>query len=138
MDNRVRYQLALGNWLTDDPDQRRAALKEGESILRQGAVGHSHPWFYSDAMEACLRAGDWEGVDRYATALETYTGPEPLPWFDFCMAWARALAAFGRGRRGKATIQELQRLRDEAAGASLLTALPALDEALAATEQPNG
>jgi class 3 adenylate cyclase/tetratricopeptide (TPR) repeat protein len=118
--------------VTDDPDQRRAVLKEGEAILRQGAVGHSHLWFYSDAMEACLRAGDWEEVERYATALETYTRPEPLPWCDFCMAWARALAAFGRGRRDKATIQELRRLRDEAAGAGLLTALPALDEALAA------
>jgi tetratricopeptide (TPR) repeat protein len=118
--------------VTDDPDQRRAALKEGEAILRQGAVGHSHLWFYSDAMEACLRAGEWEEVERYATALETYTRPEPLPWCDFCMAWARALAAFGRGRRDKATMQELQRLRDEAAGAGLLTALPPLDEALAA------
>jgi class 3 adenylate cyclase/tetratricopeptide (TPR) repeat protein len=124
--------------MTDDPDQRRAALKEGESVLRQGAVGHSHLWFYSEAMEACLMAGEWEEVERYATALETYTRPEPLPWCDFCMAWSRALAAFGRGRRDKATIQELRRLRDEAASAGLQTALPALDEALAGVENSDG
>jgi tetratricopeptide (TPR) repeat protein len=117
--------------MTDDAQQRREALNEGEALLRQGAVGHSHIYFYRDAMEACLRAEDWEEMERYATALETYTRPEPLPWCEFCIARARALGAFSQGRRDAAIIGELRRLRDEAASVGLMPPLLALEEALA-------
>jgi hypothetical protein len=83
-------------------------------------------------MDACLRSGDWDEVERYAAVLEDYTRPEPLPSSDFFIARGRALAAFGRGQRDAATTEALQRLRDEAAGVGLVTALPALEEALAA------
>ncbi len=44
-----------------------------------------------------------------------------------------ALAAFGRGNRDDATMQELQRLRDEAERVGLMVAISALEEALSST-----
>lgn len=67
-----------------------------------------------------------------AAALEDYTRADPLPWSDFFIARARVLAAYGREKRDYATMQELKRLRDEAERIGLKTALPALEEALAA------
>ena len=78
--------------------------------------------------------GDWDEVERYAAALEDFTRPEPLPQSDLIIARARVLAAYGRGERDYATMQELKRLRDEAELVGFKTALPALEEALAETE----
>ena len=33
-------------------------------MLRQGAVGHNHLWFYRDAIEAMLAASDAAGAMR--------------------------------------------------------------------------
>ncbi len=117
---------------TDDLDERRQALEEGEHLLHTGAVGHNHLWFYRFAMDACLEPGEWDEVERYATALEDYTRPEPLPWSDFFIARGRVLAAYGRGKRDDATMAEITRLRDEAKRVGFSLALPALDEALGA------
>ncbi len=125
---RILSELAL---CTDDPAAREQALAEGEQILRQGAVGHNHLWFYRHAMELALRVGDWDGVDRYAAALEQYTRAEPLPWSDFFIARGRVLAHHGRGWRDDATRKELQRLRDEADRIGFKTSLSALEQALA-------
>jgi hypothetical protein len=83
-------------------------------------------------MEACLESAEWGEVDRYADTLEALTQPEPLPWCDFFIARARALAAHGRGRRGEANMGDLLRLRTEAERVGLRIALPALDAAIAA------
>jgi hypothetical protein len=63
----------------DDPAERLALLAEGQAMLSRGTVGHNHLWFYRDAIEAMLSAGDREGVMRYVAALEDYTRAEPLP-----------------------------------------------------------
>ncbi len=130
--------LAFFIRITDDPVARKDALKEAEAMLRTGSLGHHVLSVYRYAMDACLRSGDWDEVERYAAALEDFTRPEPLPSSDFFIARGRALAAFGRGQRDAATTEALQRLREEATRVGLVTALPPLDEALAATEQPNG
>ncbi len=126
---RVLGNIAL---VTEDSEKRRRALKEGEAILRSGAISHKYFWFYRDAIEVSLNIGDWESVERYAAALEDYTRPEPLPWCDFFIARGRALAAFGRGRRGAETLAELRRLREQAERNGFMTVLPALDAALEA------
>ncbi len=126
---RALGSLAL---FTPDPERRRAALDEGEELLRHGATGHNYLWFYRDAMEACLQNHEWESVERYAKALEDYTSTEPLPWSAFFIARGRVLVAFGRGRRDDDIRLELRRLRDEAAEAGLKNALPALEHVLAA------
>ena len=125
---RLLAQLALA---TDDADARRKALADGEELLREGSLGHNHLLFHRDAIEACLNVGEWDRVERYASALEEYTRPEPLAWSDFFIARGRAIAAWGVGRRDEATAAELARLRDEAEDAGLKIALPALEAVLA-------
>ena len=80
-------------------------------------------------MEACLQSGEWDEVNRYAKALEDYTCAEPLPLTDFFIARGRALAKYSRGERGDETMDEIERLRDEAKRAGIKIALPALEEA---------
>jgi hypothetical protein len=118
---------------TDNPTVRRQALDEGEEILREGAVSHSHLFFYADGMDTHLESNQWDEVDRYAAALEEFTRPEPVPWCDFFIARGRTLAAYGRGNRDDSTIEELRRLRSEAERVGLRMALPALVAALAGT-----
>ncbi len=129
----------LGPWvlstlalLDDDPASRRKALDEGEKILGEGCVGHNYFAFYRDAMEVALAERDWNGLNRYATALEDYSRPEPLPLANFFVARGRALAKHGLGQCDVATMTELRRLRDEAHRIGFRNTLPALDEALAA------
>jgi class 3 adenylate cyclase/tetratricopeptide (TPR) repeat protein len=124
---RIMGLMAL---LAADREERDRALEEGESLLRAGAVGHNHLWFYRDAMEAALRAKDWEGAERWAMALEEYTRQEPLPWADFFIAQGRARAAIGRGQRLAAAAADLLRLRDEARQARLGLSLRVLEAAI--------
>ena len=116
---------------TDDDEERSRVLDEGERLLAEGCVAHNYFLFYRDAIESCMARGDGEGVVRYADALEAYTSGEPLPWSNFLIARARALAAWGRGARDAASLAELARLRDQAASAGLGPLRAALDEAAA-------
>ncbi|HSG93959.1 MAG TPA: hypothetical protein VLA28_00455, partial [Afifellaceae bacterium] len=127
---RVIGEIALS---ADDPALQQKALQDGEILLKEPSVYHNHFHFNRDAMSVCLDRQDWDEVERYAAALEDVTRPEPLPWCDFYIARGRALAAFGRGQRDDALIDELRRLRDEAGRAELNIALPELDAALAET-----
>ena len=106
-------------------------MAEGEAILAQGAVSHNHLRFYPQAIDTALDLGDWAEAERYADALEAFTRSEPLPWSDFFIARGRALAALGRGRHEEDTRLELERLGEEARRLELLTAVPALEQALA-------
>ena len=80
-----------------DDDERRNALAKGEALLREYSIAHCHIWFNRDAIQASLDCGAWSEAERYANALEEFTREEPLPWTDFPVAVARALAAAGRG-----------------------------------------
>jgi class 3 adenylate cyclase/tetratricopeptide (TPR) repeat protein len=124
--------LALLARATNDENERLKALSEGERLLKEGCVGHNYFEFYIDGMEGALERKDWALADRYASALEEYTRAEPLPKTDFFIARGRALAAHGRGDRNNATASVLRHLRDEATRIGLNSALPALDQALAA------
>ena len=83
-------------------------------------------------MEVALNLGDWSAAESYAQELENFTRAEPLPLTDLFIARGRALAAFGRGGRNAATIDELRRLRGEVERIGLKTSLPALEAALEA------
>ena len=119
---------------TEDSRERQRALTEGEALLAAGCVSHNYLLFYPDAIEASLIAGDWDGVERYAAALEAYTSPQPLPWANLRIARGRALARYGRGERGEPTRRELRHLREEADRVGWKSALPALERALVAAE----
>jgi class 3 adenylate cyclase/tetratricopeptide (TPR) repeat protein len=76
----------------NDPCQRAALLAEGQELLNRGSVGHNHLYFYRDAIEAFLTAGDGATALIYVNALEHYTRAEPLPWADLVAARGRILA----------------------------------------------
>lgn len=116
-----------------DEQAKRAALVDGERMLAAGSVAHNHFFFYPDAIEVSLDIHDWDGAERYATALEDFCVDEPLPWCDFFVNRGRILAACGRGERQRGLVADLERLRDEANKVGLATALPALDEALSSS-----
>jgi hypothetical protein len=118
---------------TEDPVARQAALKEGEELLRAGAVSHNHLLFPRDAIEAYVEAGDWDGVERSAEGLAQYTQSEPLPFADFYIALARAVAACGRGQsEATALTAELKELRKKGEGLGLRISLPAIERAATA------
>jgi tetratricopeptide (TPR) repeat protein len=122
--------LSLGNFalLCDDAEKRQAAFDEAQAVLAGGCVSYNHFWFYRDAMEASLNAGEWADAMRFADALEKFTSAEPLEWSDYYIAWARALADWGRGERSSET--ELRRLLALAQDAHLGMAVPTLERAL--------
>ena len=76
---------------TDDPDERRRAIEEGEGLLRAGSLAHNHFRFYRDTIDAALRAEEWSEAERLAEALATFAAAgaaavDRLP----CRARARA------------------------------------------------
>ena len=125
--------LGLLALVTQSSSRRRAALSEGEQLLRGDCISHNFLVFYTEAMETCLQTGEWDEVGRYAQALEDYTSSEPLPQTSFFIARGRVLANFGRGNREPAMMRELQQLRDEAEHINLVIAIPALEAALSST-----
>jgi class 3 adenylate cyclase/tetratricopeptide (TPR) repeat protein len=111
----------MGPWIlghlavtTEDPIERQAALTEGEEILRKGAVGHNHLWFFRYAIDAALDSQDWDGAEHYSAALEDYTRPEPLPWATFFVRYGRTVGRRGRCGLGQETTSKFGELLAEA------------------------
>jgi len=125
------WALAILALVDRDDAASRAALAEGETLLAGDCVGHNYFGFYPVAMEAARRLRDWDALERYAAALEAYSRCEPVPWSDFFVARGRALAAYGRGDRGDATMQEFERLRSAAERVGWATYLSSQEAALA-------
>ncbi|WP_094780387.1 adenylate/guanylate cyclase domain-containing protein [Paraburkholderia ribeironis] len=115
----------------DDDGERMRLLAEGAEMLRRGAVGHNHLWFYRDAIEAMLAAGEPPAALSYVSALEEYTRVEPLPWADLFAARGRALARAQQDPSNEATLRELERVRAAFVEAGFNSYLPAVDAALA-------
>ncbi|MDR5759625.1 adenylate/guanylate cyclase domain-containing protein [Caballeronia sp. LZ035] len=90
------------------------ALAEGEAVLAAGAVSHNHFLFRRDAIDACIDHRRWDAALHHADALEAYACREPSRFSAFFVARARALAAVGKGARGQAVLNELERLDVEA------------------------
>jgi len=116
---------------TDDPARRQAALDEGERILAEGALSHNVAWFRGYAIEAMLRAADWDAAEAHADALDAYTRDERLAWTDFLMARGRALAALGRDPEDARARDQVARLVGEANRTGTRQWVEALERALA-------
>lgn len=119
--------LGLLAMLTPDPEEREAALQEGEALLAAGTVWHNRVFFNRYAIEAAWRSGDAARISRYAEALGQVTR-EPTRYLDFLVRRARALAAHLEGNGDRAA---LAALRDEAASRHWQAVLPELETALA-------
>jgi class 3 adenylate cyclase/tetratricopeptide (TPR) repeat protein len=122
--------------ITLDPQERRAALAEGERLLATGSVSHNYLLFYQRAIETALEQRSWSEAERYAQALADYTQPEPLPYIDAVVARAKALAALGRGRQDPDTVEALRRAREQAEAIGWRRSMiPDLDAALASASR---
>ena len=122
------WGLGLAAVIADNVEERAAALAEGERVLAAGAVSDNLVYFNRYAIEACLAAKDWAGVERYAAALEHSMAEEPLPMTDFLVARARAVVATSRGQKDET---ELRRLLAEANRIGWQAVVPSLEAALA-------
>jgi hypothetical protein len=120
---------ALSRAVTD-PAERMALLDEGRAMLGRGAVGHNHLWFYRDAIEALLSAGDGLAALDYVAALEDYTRAEPLPWSDLFATRGRLLAGAMRGDIDAGGREDLVRIRTALQDAGLKAFLPPIEAAL--------
>jgi class 3 adenylate cyclase/tetratricopeptide (TPR) repeat protein len=119
--------------ICEDPAEAESALAAGNAILAKGAISHNHMWFRRDEMDVRLRQRAWAAALVSADALERYTADEPLPWSDFYIKRTRALCALGLDSGDTTAVAELKHLRGTAVAVGLLTALPLMDKALAAT-----
>ena len=122
---------ALATLALVDGAQRISAFAEGMSVLQAGCLAHNVLWFYRDAIEAHLKAGDLEQAKACATMLEQYTRQDPLPWSQFIIERGRSLAEYAEGRRDHALLEKLADLRGRGEEAGLNIALPAISAALA-------
>ena len=134
---RETSRALLGPWCLgvlalacDDPVERRAALDEGEAMLSERTVGHNHLWFYRDAIDASLDAGDLDSAERYAGLMEEFTRPEPLPWSDLFIERGRALVAHVRDPGDGDAYARLAAVKAEINRVNMGTALPAVESAL--------
>lgn len=117
--------------VTDDAGRRGEILAEGMTVLESGSVSHNHLWFYRDAMESCLAAGDWPAIEQFSKVAEGYTAAEPLPWMDMLIARARLLAALGQNPSDTVARSDLKQLRVDANRVGFMSILPAMDAAMA-------
>ncbi|MGF6971011.1 class 3 adenylate cyclase/tetratricopeptide (TPR) repeat protein [Paraburkholderia sp. WC7.3g] len=115
---------------TDDVAVFEQALAEGEALLAAGAVSHNHFLFRRDAIDACVDRGRWDDAAHHAAALEDYARREPSPFSVFFVARARALVSYGKGSRDLASLNELQRLKQEGGKSGFVHAIQAIDAAL--------
>jgi tetratricopeptide (TPR) repeat protein len=124
--------VALGTLarVTADREERGAALAEADAILDAGAVSHNYFLFPRDAIDLHIELGEWARVERYAERIDTYQQREPMPFSDYIVARARALAAWGRGRREDELRDRLAQLRDTGDRLGSLISLPEINAAL--------
>jgi tetratricopeptide (TPR) repeat protein len=118
--------------VVDDPAERATVLAEGRDLLGRGSLGHNHLWFFRDAAEAHLAAGDAEGTLRELAALEDYTLAEPLPWSNLFITRGRVLVEILRAGIDDRARDELVRLRIELESAGFVTLLPTVEAMLVA------
>jgi hypothetical protein len=115
----------------DSEAERDHLLAAGTELLRRGAVGHNHLWFYRDAIEAMLVAGDAPGALRYVELLDDYTRAEPLPWSELFAARGRALVRVLQGQADGAVHSELARVRTALLDCGLRAFLAPIETAIA-------
>jgi class 3 adenylate cyclase/tetratricopeptide (TPR) repeat protein len=122
--------------LTDNA-RRLPALAEGQSILQTGCLAHNALWFYRDAIEAHFKAGDLDQAKACTVALAQFTRDDPLPWAQFFVERARALADYAEGKLDEVLLEKLRELKSHGEKSGLTVALPAINAALAGQDFPD-
>ncbi len=111
--------------VTDDEAERRAAGAEAETLLAAGSISHNHQYFRRDAIDACLRAGEYDEAERHSDLRAAFCPEEGLSLIVFLADRGRALARVGWGERSGELAAEIGRLISE--GERMLQALAVAD-----------
>jgi class 3 adenylate cyclase/tetratricopeptide (TPR) repeat protein len=106
--------LAVKAALQSDGNQREACRNEAEALLARTCVGHNAIAYHRCGIEDTLARGEWARARGHAEALKDYTRAEPLPYTDFLIARARALAVLGEDPGSRSARAEVDGLRREA------------------------
>jgi class 3 adenylate cyclase/tetratricopeptide (TPR) repeat protein len=96
--------------VTDDKSERHQACAEAEALLAAGAVSHNYVYFRLFAIDASLRAGEFDEAERHADALAAFHPEEELHLIEFAADRGRALARVGRGDKSTELVTEIDRL----------------------------
>lgn len=96
--------------ITDDEAERRTASAEAEALLEASSISHNHILFRIYAIEACLKAGEFDEAGRHAEALANYCPEEGLNLIMFFADRGRVLARAGRGEGPEKFAEEADRL----------------------------
>lgn len=116
--------------MAESAEERVAHLAAGEALLQDTGLAHNHLWFYRDAMEACLAAGDWQCALQHAASLERMFQVEILPWVELMVERARAIVGAAVSGADAAATARLRAVRATAVAAGNGWALAGIDEAL--------
>ena len=114
-------------------EERAKCLAEGERLLKDTTLAHSHLWFYRDAIEASLTAREWAPALKYASSLEDAFRTEPLPWVELVVERARSIVAAMQKSKDKVTTTRLEQVRATATAAGNGWLLGGIDQALTET-----
>ncbi len=112
-------------------EERSRCIAEGQALLGQTGLAHNHLWFYRDAIEARLAAGEWSLALEQADAFERLFTAEPLPWVLLLVERARSIAEAMKAPGDPAAMMRLKAARVEVEAAAMRWALPGIDAALA-------
>ena len=123
--------LSVRAYATLDRDVYERSVAEAHEVLQAGSLSHNYLWSYRNCIDAALAMDDYDGVQRFAAALEEYTRAEPLPWSNFYIERARALVAFHRDPQSPEAVQGLRDVTAFAHAHGFATAAAALDRACA-------
>jgi hypothetical protein len=79
-------------------------------MLVNARLAHNDIFFRKAAIDWAIGAGDWALVDQLIHELLDLTEAEPLPYVDFFVARAKALAALHHNREDVQATETLARL----------------------------
>jgi DNA-binding SARP family transcriptional activator len=119
-----------------DEATRRAALAEAEQLLATNGLAHNHLLFRRSAIDACRIAGDAAAMRQHAAQLAQRTQAEPLPWSDFLVRRAQALADALEQGVDAARQAQLETLAAQGRGLGLDLDARALAQAAGAVSAP--
>ena len=114
----------------DAPTARAAALAGMDALLAVNHLAHNHLLGRRDAIEACLEAGDDDGVGHHTDALERFCPAQVVLWSSFFARRGRALARARRDGIDGDVRATFRGLAAEAESCGYLLALPELVAAM--------
>jgi DNA-binding SARP family transcriptional activator len=116
-----------------NPEAVKALLREADGMLAS-TLNIMRPLFVHRALIAALDIGDHERAQRYADTLQAEDVTAPSALCSLLADYARLLAAWSRGQRGRELKTELDALRQRLVRADLRPALDCFDRTLRAGE----